>query len=170
MLQHEYVWLWETQQYRAALQTLDKAERLAHQGQLAIDRIRIIDQKGVSLQELGRDDEALAAHKQALEMARRKQDDNCIETSLNNLGVVYRKLDKPQAAAEVFREARAIARKQEDFASECMAANNLALALIDMGSLAGARQILQKVARESAERGMHGGSDEYLWATRRVGE
>ena len=111
------------------------------------------DERGVCLQHLGRFDEAEEAHSKSLEMSRKQDDGRGVETSLNNLGELYRKTGRPQKAIDPYREAEKLASNRGDEEGRLSVAHNRALALSDLGSPDEARSLMEKIKREAKEIG-----------------
>lgn len=135
-------WQWQKGNYQEGIEALKNIEKLAVRGQLLVDQARAIDQRGVCLQELGKLKEAELAHKKALKLARQIKDKNCIGTSLNNLGEVFRKTNRYRQAIKTFLEAEQIAEMIKDYESEISTAHNRALALEGKGDFREAKQLL----------------------------
>jgi len=137
-----FTWQWQKKEFKASIKTLETIEKTAIKGQLWEDQAKAIDQKGVCLQELGKLDGAEQLHKKSLRLARRVNSNYCIQTSLNNLGEIYRKTERYTKAIEAYEEAEQIANQIKDYESEISTAHNRALALEDNGDCKEANQLL----------------------------
>ncbi|WP_263789945.1 tetratricopeptide repeat protein [Salinibacter sp.] len=111
------------------------------------------DERGVCLQHLGRFDEAEEAHSKSLEMSRTQDDGRGKETSLNNLGELYRKTGRPKKAIDSYQEAEKLASHRGDEEGRLSVAHNRALALNDLGSPDEARSLMEQIKREAQEIG-----------------
>jgi tetratricopeptide (TPR) repeat protein len=147
-------WQWQSGDYSTAIETLKNIEKIAADGRLLTDQAKAIDQRGVCLQELGQLTEAESAHKEALRVARRIGDEGCIQTSLNNLGELYRKKDRYRQSIGTFLEAEEIARTARDYESQISTAHNRALALEAEGSVDEAQQLLCRCRDRSKHLGL----------------
>ena len=137
-----HLWQWRTGKYKSGINTLKTIEKIAIKGQLLEDQAKAIDQRGVCLQELGQLDKAEIIHKIALKIARKIKNKECMHTSLNNLGEVYRKTNMIKKAIRTFLLSEQISNSIEDYESEISTAHNRALALEANGEIKKSEQLL----------------------------
>jgi tetratricopeptide (TPR) repeat protein len=156
-----FLWRWSNGFFSAAIQALEEIEKASAIHRQIKDRINAIDQKGVCLQNLMKFKEAEKVHREALKLARCVGDEECIETSLNNLGELLRKTGRLKQAVTILTEAETIARSHKNVAAEIGIAHNRALALEDLRKIKQSKKLLRKcrdVARQHRLR------DEYVRA------
>jgi tetratricopeptide (TPR) repeat protein len=146
-----YVFYRRLGSHRDALKTLDEAlETIPHQHPEAAS---FEDERGTRFQHLGRYEEAEEAHRRSLEMSREAGYDVGVEASLNNLGELYRRTERPEQALPFYREAEEFARGRGD-KQECLSvAHNRALALSDLGRLDEAKDLIEEIKAQAETTG-----------------
>lgn len=146
-----YVFYRRLGSHRDALKTLDEAlETIPHQHPEAAS---FEDERGTRFQHLGRYEEAEEAHRRSLEMSREAGDDVGVEASLNNLGELYRRTERPEQALPFYREAEEFARGRGD-EQECLSvAHNRALALSDLRRLDEAKDLMEEIKAQAETTG-----------------
>jgi len=107
------------------------------------------DERGYCLQHLGRYEEAEKAHVQSLDMSREIGDDRGTETSLNNLGELYRKTGRLERAVETYEKAENRAQSRGDEEGRLSIARNRALALSDLGRLQEAKDLIDEIEEQA---------------------
>ena len=137
-----YVWLWQQHEYPGSIEALAKAESVGRAGHRMDLVMRIVDQRGVCLQEIGRYDDAKRDHLRALRLARKERDEEQIIRSLNNLGEAFRKLGRYTLAARSLEESQKIALDHGDIEGALVAAENRALVLVAQGDNLGTAKLL----------------------------
>ncbi len=156
-----FLWRWSNGFFGAAIEALEEIAKVAAIRRRRKDRIHAIDQKGVCLQNLAKFKEAEKVHRQALRLARRLGDKECIETSLNNLGELLRKTGRLKQAVTILTEAETIARSRKNVAAEIGIALNRALVLEDLRKIKKSEKLL-RACRDGAKQ--HRLWDEYVRA------
>ncbi len=137
--------------YQKALDVLEEA-----QGAIPEDHPEgadFEDERGACLQRLGRYEEAEDAHIQSLRTSRKIDDDRGAETSLNNLGELYRKTGRPKQAVETYEKAENRAQSRDDQEERLSIAHNRALALSDLGRLKEAKDLMGQIEAEAGTTG-----------------
>jgi tetratricopeptide (TPR) repeat protein len=139
-----YSWAWEAAEYKVGLAKLTDLERLAQKHGREADAIAALDQRGVSLQELGKFEEAAGLHAAAAKAAVRLGDEALRRISLNNLGEAMRNLGRFREALSPLQEAEQLARSAGETAEAISAAHNRALALEQGGKRSAAKRLLER--------------------------
>jgi CHAT domain-containing protein len=93
---------------------------------------------------LGDHDRALAAHQQALALAREVEDRRTEASALNNIAVVYFEQHRPAAALPVLQEALALERTLGRRANEALVLANIGAADNDLGEYEAGRDVLEQ--------------------------
>jgi tetratricopeptide (TPR) repeat protein len=146
-----YVFYRRLGSHRDALKTLDEAlETIPRQHPEAAS---FEDERGTRFQHLGRYKEAEEAHRRSLEMSREAGDDVGVEASLNNLGELYRRTERPEQALTFYREAEELARGRGDEQERLSVAHNRALALSDLGRLDEAKDLMEEIKAQAEATG-----------------
>jgi tetratricopeptide (TPR) repeat protein len=129
---HEFLYTlhWDfAGQFDEAIETLDAIADLAKRHRNVEKELAAIDQKGICLQDLNREGEALQLHKRVSDLARKLKLDWLAVTSLHNLAECHRRLGDTNAALGVFKTARKVAADSDDEASLIQIDHGRALAL-----------------------------------------
>lgn len=138
-----FSWQWDHGDFTPAIEALRKAVDVAQKGELREQYCRSLDQLGVSCQELGKFDEAENPNREALKLARRLKCRPLVQNTLNNLGELYRKTNRPKMAESLFLECEQEARSAGDKEAAISTAQNRALLLLDSGREREAMRVLR---------------------------
>jgi DNA-binding SARP family transcriptional activator len=113
-----------------ALAPLDAAGSEAQAG--TREQAEVLNVRGVTLRRLGRIDGSLQAHRAAVELARRLDDQSDLAPNLNNLALALLEANDAAQAAAAFEEA---ARLEREPMTRARMLNNLAIAMEESGQL-----------------------------------
>jgi tetratricopeptide (TPR) repeat protein len=114
----------------AALAPLDAAAAESAAG--AREQAEVLNVRGITLRRLGRIDEALQAHRAAVDLARRLEHHDDLAPNLNNLALALLEANDAAQAAAAFEES---ARLEREPMTRARVLNNLALAMEETGRL-----------------------------------
>ncbi|WP_155798631.1 tetratricopeptide repeat protein [Sorangium cellulosum] len=142
LMKMKFVWRREAGRYRDALQIARQLERVAAGRAWVEERIRAIDEQGVCLQRLLKYREAEVQHRRALSLAEQVKIEECVKTTLNNLGLLFRSTGKIKMALRFFARAAGLENPDIDAASWVTLSINYALALYDAGNAQAAEGLL----------------------------
>ena len=151
---HLYFLQWQRGDRQGALRALRQMARVAVRGCLLKERWQAVNQQGVCLQDLGRLAEGAAAQRKAVRLARRLNDQEALQTSLNNLGEALRKSGKTSSALMVLGEAEKIAHARRDHEWSIIIAHNRALALDAHGKHGEAERLLKRCQQRARQTGL----------------
>jgi tetratricopeptide (TPR) repeat protein len=149
-----YAWRWQCQFYDRALETLEQAESVAAIHEADGELLKVIDERGLALQKLGRLDEAISLHERAVRLAHEKQLPTQLRISLNNQGQALRRLRRYDDAFIAFDQAEDLARQADEYAAALGTMINHGLALEEHGNAPGASSLLRKARDEAKRRGL----------------
>ncbi|PHQ36657.1 tetratricopeptide repeat protein [Rhodopirellula bahusiensis] len=121
-------------EFDEAIRTLDVIAAVAKQHGNIEKELAAIDQKGVCLQDLDRNEEALPLHTLVAEEARKCKLNWLVVNSLHNLAESHRRLGDTTAAIRVFKKARKVAADSGDEFSEIQIEHGHALTLEKSGN------------------------------------
>jgi tetratricopeptide (TPR) repeat protein len=147
-----YAWRWLTGRFEKALEALQRAEQLAITHEIVTDRVKALDERGLSLQRLNRSKEALALHQRAVRLARKHELPTQLRTSLNNLGQAFRRLGRTRQAITAFDESERNSRAVGEIDEALGTMVNRGLTIQEGGDNKGAGAVLTKCRAEAKRR------------------
>ncbi len=106
-------------------ENIEKAIKLAQENNIVSFIINELEQKGVSLRNKGKYQQALLLHNHALKLARSISDEKSEARCYNNIGVVFRRMDDYQDATDYHLKAFRISEKLNDPQGIAIALNSL---------------------------------------------
>jgi len=148
---NRYCWLRDEGDTRAALKAVIDIVGFAADIGAANALARGLDELGCTLQRLGEFEQAEAAHRRSLRLAKRIHESEMMETASNNLGLLLLQLGRSKRALSVFRSAREAAACRGSIETASVLAGNEALALISTGSASRALALLRQWQRRAGK-------------------
>ncbi len=147
-----YVWRWRAGLFEKAIETLKQTEAFALVHEFNRELIKAVDERGLSLQRLGRADQAAPLHSRAVRLAEKHNLPTQLRTSLNNLGQAYRRLGRFDEATASLQESEDMARAAGDYKAALGTMVNRGMVLLERRDHIAAGRVLRKCSAEAERR------------------